>query len=50
MQEEVCKVNQHYLIDGSKHSVTQQLHRPELRGLQDSSVALGPLLSRVQRL
>lgn len=50
VQEAVCKVNRRYLIDGSKHPVTQQLRRPELRGLQDSSVDLGPLLSRLQRL
>lgn len=50
VQEAVCKVDQHYLVDRSEHSVTQQLHRPELRGLQDSSVDLGPLLSGVQRL
>lgn len=42
--------NYHYLIDRSKHSISQQLHRSELRGLQDSSMDLGPLLSRVQRL
>lgn len=46
----MCNVNQRYLVDRSKHSVIQQLHRPELRGLQDASVDLGALLSGVQRL
>lgn len=46
----MCKINRHYLVDRSKHSVTQQLYRPQLRGLQDSSMDLGPPLSMVQRL
>lgn len=50
VQEALYKVNRYYLINRSKHSVTQQLCCPELGGLQDSCVDLGPLLSRLQRL
>lgn len=45
-----CKLDQRYLIDRPKLSVSQQLHRPELRGLQDPGVDLGPLLPGFQRL
>lgn len=42
--------NHHYLMDGSKNSVTQELYLTQLCGLQEPSVDFSSFLSRIQRL